>query len=109
MLITIFTSFDEADARLIAEHLPHLLLADMMLALQFVQVENVHAHDVHGRQYNTRLNGASIISARGEVTSPLLQDPLALRLLHGEFRDGDTIVVDDVNDQLVLARDGQMA
>ncbi|MCA1553642.1 MAG: AAA family ATPase, partial [Chloroflexi bacterium] len=38
-----------------------------------------------------------------------LQDPLALRILHGEFHDGDMIVVDDVNDKLVFSRDGQMA
>ncbi|MCA1553497.1 MAG: AAA family ATPase, partial [Chloroflexi bacterium] len=38
-----------------------------------------------------------------------LQDPLALRLLHGEFHDGDTVVVDDVNDKLVFSRDGRMA
>jgi ATP-dependent Clp protease ATP-binding subunit ClpB len=38
-----------------------------------------------------------------------LQDPLALRILHGEFHDGETVVVDDVNDKLVFSTDGQMA
>lgn len=38
-----------------------------------------------------------------------MQDPLALRLLSGEFRDGDTVVVDEVNDKLVFSKDGQMA
>jgi ATP-dependent Clp protease ATP-binding subunit ClpB len=34
----------------------------------------------------------------------LVQDPLAMRLLEGEFRDGDTIKVDAVKGQLQLTR-----
>ena len=32
----------------------------------------------------------------------LVQDPLALKLLEGEFRDGDTVVVDAEGDQIVF-------
>jgi len=34
----------------------------------------------------------------------LLLDPLALRVLDGEFRDGDTVVVDQVGDQISFAK-----
>jgi ATP-dependent Clp protease ATP-binding subunit ClpB len=36
----------------------------------------------------------------------LVQDPLAQRLLEGEFKDGDTIVVDAHGDELVLRPEG---
>jgi ATP-dependent Clp protease ATP-binding subunit ClpA len=35
----------------------------------------------------------------------LVQDPLALRLLEGEFKEGDTIVVDAVGDALTFKRE----
>ncbi len=35
----------------------------------------------------------------------LVQDPLALRLLEGEFKDGDTVVVDAVGDAITFKRE----
>jgi ATP-dependent Clp protease ATP-binding subunit ClpA len=34
-----------------------------------------------------------------------VQDPLALRLLQGEFRDGDRIVVDALDGRLIFERE----
>jgi hypothetical protein len=37
----------------------------------------------------------------------LLQDPLALALLRGDFAEGDTVVADVRNDEIVFHRPGE--
>ncbi len=37
----------------------------------------------------------------------LVQDPLALRILEGEFKDGDVVVVDAVGDALTFKREAR--
>ena len=98
--IVIFNSLGHAEiARIVEIQLGHLekRLADKRIALEVTPA----ARALLGREGYDPTFGARPLK---RTIQRLVQDPLALRLLEGEFAEGDTVVVDTEGDAIAFRR-----
>jgi ATP-dependent Clp protease ATP-binding subunit ClpB len=96
----IFNSLGQAEiARIVEIQLGHLhkRLADKRITLEVTPA----ARTLLGRQGYDPTFGARPLK---RTIQRLVQDPLALRLLEGEFAEGDTAVVDVEGDAITFRR-----
>src|SRR6266404_4899566 len=98
--VVIFTPLDRAQiSRIVEIQLGHLRrrLADRRIELEVTDA----AKELLAREGYDPTFGARPLK---RTIQRLLQDPLALRILEGEFKDGDIITVDAVGDALRFTR-----
>jgi ATP-dependent Clp protease ATP-binding subunit ClpB len=98
--VVIFTPLDRAQlARIVEIQLGHLQrrLADRRIELEVTDA----AKELLGREGYDPTFGARPLK---RTIQRLVQDPLALRILEGDFHEGDVVTVDAVGDELTFAR-----
>ena len=101
--VVIFMPLDRAQlARIVDIQLTHLRrrLADRRIELEVTDA----AKEVLGREGYDPTFGARPLK---RTIQRLVQDPLALRLLEGEFHEGDVVVVDADGDALTFRREAK--
>jgi ATP-dependent Clp protease ATP-binding subunit ClpB len=101
--IVIFMPLDRAQlSRIVDIQLGHLRrrLAERRIELEVTDA----AKEVLGREGYDPTFGARPLK---RTIQRLVQDPLALRILEGEFREGDVIVVDVAGDALTFRREAR--
>jgi ATP-dependent Clp protease ATP-binding subunit ClpB len=101
--VVIFLPLDRAQlARIVDIQLGHLRrrLAERRLELEVTDT----AKELLGREGYDPTFGARPLK---RTIQRLVQDPLALRILEGEFKEGDLVVVDAEGDHLVFRREVQ--
>jgi ATP-dependent Clp protease ATP-binding subunit ClpB len=101
--IVIFTPLDRGQlSRIVEIQLGHLRrrLAERRIDLEVTDA----AKEVLGREGYDPTFGARPLK---RTIQRLVQDPLALRILEGEFREGDIVVVDAAPDGLVFRREAK--
>jgi len=99
--VVIFTPLDRAQlARIVDIQLGHLRrrLADRRIEIEVTDA----AKEVLGREGYDPTFGARPLK---RTIQRLVQDPLALRILEGAFREGDVVVVDADGDTLTFRRE----
>jgi len=101
--VVIFMPLDRAQlARIVDIQLTHLRrrLADRRIELEVTDA----AKEVLGREGYDPTFGARPLK---RTIQRLVQDPLALRILEGEFHEGDVVVVDADGDALTFRREAK--
>jgi ATP-dependent Clp protease ATP-binding subunit ClpB len=101
--VVIFTPLDRAQlSRIVDIQLGHLRrrLAERRIELEVTDA----AKEVLGREGYDPTFGARPLK---RTIQRLVQDPLALRILEGEFKEGDVIVVDADGDALTFRREAR--
>ena len=101
--VVIFMPLDHAQlARIVDIQLTHLRrrLADRRIELEVTDA----AKEVLGREGYDPTFGARPLK---RTIQRLVQDPLALRILEGEFHEGDVVVVDADGDALTFRREAR--
>jgi len=98
--VVIFTPLDRAQiSRIVEIQLGHLRrrLADRRIELEVTDA----AKELLAREGYDATFGARPLK---RTIQRLLQDPLALRILEGEFKDGDIVTVDATGDAITFRR-----
>jgi ATP-dependent Clp protease ATP-binding subunit ClpB len=101
--VVIFTPLDRGQlSKIVDIQLAHLRrrLAERRIELEVTDA----AKEVLGREGYDPTFGARPLK---RTIQRLVQDPLALRMLEGEFREGDVVVVDADGDALTFRREAR--